>query len=385
MHLGVAVISTERDTGRTGRPFLPPSWDYRLTPRRSGHDSRPVMLFPHLSGVAGAKPLLVLAAALLLDGFFGEFPLLFRLLPHPVALVGRAIAALDRRLNRDTRPERDRFVRGIVTVLLLGLAAIGAGLVVAWFCHVVGYGWALETLIVAVLLAQRSLFDHVASVERALSVRGLAAGRDAVRHIVGRDPANLDEHGVARAAIESLAENFSDGVVAPALWYALLGLPGLFLYKTVNTLDSMIGHRSPKYRAFGWAAARLDDVMNFVPARLAGLALALAGLLLPGMKSTHAVTAMIRDAGKHRSVNAGWPEAAMAGALGLALAGPRRYGGAVVEDAWIGSGRARAMPADIGRALALYVVACLVHGGVIFSLYLALAIGRGATGSLVFS
>jgi adenosylcobinamide-phosphate synthase len=343
------------------------------------------MLFPHLSGVAGARPLLVLAAALLLDAFFGEFPLLFRLLPHPVALVGRAIAALDRRLNRETRPERDRFVRGIVTVLLLGLAAIGAGLVVAWFCHVVGYGWALETLIVAVLLAQRSLFDHVASVERALSVRGLAAGRDAVRHIVGRDPASLDGHGVARAAIESLAENFSDGVVAPALWYALLGLPGLFLYKTVNTLDSMIGHRSQKYRAFGWAAARLDDVMNFIPARLSGLALALAGLLLPGTKSADAVAAMIRDAGKHRSVNAGWPEAAMAGALGLALAGPRRYGGTVVEDAWIGSGRARAMPADIGRALALYVVACLVHGGVIFSLYLALSLARGATGSLVFS
>jgi adenosylcobinamide-phosphate synthase len=343
------------------------------------------MLFPHLSGVADAKPLLVLAAALLIDGVFGEFGSLFRFVPHPVAAIGRVVAELDRRLNRATRPERDRFVRGIVAVLLLGLGAILAGLAVAWFCRIIGYGWVVETLLVAVLLAQRSLFDHVASVERALSVRGLEAGRDAVRHIVGRDPASLDGHGVARAAIESLAENFSDGVAAPAFWYALLGLPGLFLYKTVNTLDSMIGHRSPKYRAFGWAAARLDDVMNFVPARLSGLLLALAGLFLKGARPLEAGRAMLRDAGKHRSVNAGWPEAAMAGALGLALAGPRRYGGAMIEDAWMGAGRARALPADIGRALALYVVACLLHGAVVVALYLALAIGRGGASSLVFS
>jgi len=343
------------------------------------------MLFPHLSGVAGAKPLLVLAAALLVDAVLGDFPLLFRLLPHPVAAVGRAIGALDRRLNRPTRSERDRFVRGIVTVLILGVGAIVAGLLAAAFCRIVAYGWAIETLIVAILLAQRSLFDHVAAVERALSVRGLEAGREAVRHIVGRDPASLDAHGVARGAIESLAENFSDGVVAPALWYALFGLPGLFLYKTVNTLDSMIGHRLEKYRAFGWAAARLDDVMNFVPARLSGAALALASLFIPGARPAEAAASMIRDARKHRSVNAGWPEAAMAGALGLALAGPRRYGGTVVDDAWMGSGRARATSADIGRALALYLAACLVHGGAILCVYLALAIGTGGSGSVVFS
>jgi adenosylcobinamide-phosphate synthase len=343
------------------------------------------MLFPDLSGVAGAKPLLVLAAALLVDGVFGEFPLVFRVFPHPVVLIGRAAATLDRRLNRDSRPERDRFVRGIVTVLVLVGAAAAAGLAVAWFCRVVAFGWAWETLIVAVLIAQKSLFDHVAGVERALAVRGLAAGRDAVRHIVGRDPASLDEHGVARAAIESLAENFSDGVVAPALWYALLGLPGLFACKTVNTLDSMIGYRSPKYRAFGWAAARLDDAMNFVPARLTGLLLAAASLVLRQASPRGALAAMWRDAGKHRSVNAGWPEAAMAGALGLALAGPRRYAGHVVEDAWMGSGRARALPADIARALALFMTACVLHGALFVVLYLALAVARGGPGSLVFT
>jgi adenosylcobinamide-phosphate synthase len=343
------------------------------------------MLFPALSGVLGAKPLLLLAAALLVDGVFGEFALVFRIFPHPVVAIGRAVTALDRRLNRESRPERDRFARGIVTVLALVGGAVAAGLAVAWFCRVVAFGWVWETLIVAVLIAQKSLFDHVASVERALAVRGLAGGREAVRHIVGRDPASLDEHGVARAAIESLAENFSDGVVAPAFWYALLGLPGLFAYKTVNTLDSMIGHRSPKYRAFGWAAARLDDVMNFVPARLTGLLLAAASLVLPQASPREALAAMRRDAGKHRSVNAGWPEAAMAGALGLALAGPRRYAGHVVEDAWMGSGRARALPADIARALALFVIACVLHGALLVVLYLAVAVARGEPAALVFT
>jgi adenosylcobinamide-phosphate synthase len=337
------------------------------------------MLFPDLSGVAGAKPLLVLAAALLIDALFGEFPLVFRFVPHPIVLVGNAVKALDQRLNRENRSERDRFVRGILTVAILALAALAAGVVVAAFCRVVAYGWALETLLVAVLLAQRSLFDHVTSVERALSVRGLAAGRESVRHIVGRDPASLDEHGVARAAIESLAENFGDGVVAPACWYALLGLPGLFLYKTANTLDSMIGHRTPRYRSFGWAAARLDDVLSFVPARFSGLLLAAAGLFLPQASPATALKAMWRDAGKHRSVNAGWPEAAMAGALGLALNGPRRYRGQLVEDAWMGDGRARALPADIARALAVYVVACLLHGLLFAALYLVFALQPAPT------
>jgi len=249
--------------------------------------------------------------------------------------------------------------------------AILAGLAVAALCRWIRFGWALEALIVAVLLAQRSLYDHVAAVTLALETEGLAAGREAVRHIVGRDPKSLDEHGVARAGIESLAENFSDGVVAPVLFYALFGLPGLFAYKTANTMDSMIGHLSPRHRAFGWAAARLDDALNFVPARLAGLLIAAAAL---GARAAPAASLrlMWRDGGKHRSVNAGWPEAAMAGALGLALAGPRRYADRVVDDPWIGEGRARATAADMRRALKVYVVACAIEAGVIAAIYLAL-------------
>ena len=188
----------------------------------------------------------------------------------------------------------------------------------------------------------------------ALAQGGVPAGREAVRHIVGRDPASLDRHGVARAAIESLAENFGDGVVAPVFWYLVLGLPGLFAYKAANTLDSMIGHRTPHYRAFGWAAARFDDLLNLAPARLGGLLLAAAALFARDARPDRALWVMLRDARKHRSPNAGWPEGAMAGALGLALAGPRRYAEGMVSDPWVGDGTARAGVGDIARALRLF-------------------------------
>jgi adenosylcobinamide-phosphate synthase len=344
------------------------------------------MLLPHLFSLTDARTLLVLLAALAIDAWSGDMPALFAWVPHPVVLVGRAVSDLERRLNREKRSEADRKVRGIVAVVLMMLAAILAGLAVAAFCRWVRFGWALEAVVVAVLVAQRSLYDHVVAVMQALETGGLAAGREAVRHIVGRDPKTLDEHGVARAGIESLAENFSDGVVAPALFYALFGLPGIFAYKVANTMDSMIGHLSPRYRAFGWAAARLDDALNFVPARLSGLLVAAAALAVPRAEAWPALRVMWRDAGKHRSVNAGWPEAAMAGALGLALAGPRRYAERVVDDPWLGDGRARAAPADISRALAVYVVACALQAGIVLAVYLALSwSGARVTGPFLYS
>jgi adenosylcobinamide-phosphate synthase len=344
------------------------------------------MILPHLSSLDHARPLLLLLAALALDAWLGDMPALFARVPHPVALVGRVVAELERRLNREKRSESDRRVRGIVTVALMILAAILAGLAAAWICRWVRFGWALESLLVAVLLAQRGLYDHVVAVAEALETDGLAAGREAVRHIVGRDPQSLDEHGVARAGIESLAENFGDGVVAPVLFYALFGLPGIFAYKTANTLDSMIGHLSPRYRAFGWAAARLDDALNFVPARLAGFLIAAAAAAVPAASAPSALRIMWRDAGKHRSVNAGWPEAAMAGALGLALAGPRRYLERVVDDPWLGEGRARANAADMRRALAVYVVACAIEAGLVAAAYLALAWSQaGPSGSFIYA
>jgi adenosylcobinamide-phosphate synthase len=208
----------------------------------------------------------------------------------------------------------------------------------------------------------------VRAVALALDREGIEAGRRAVAHIVGRDPAQLDEHGVARAAIESLAENFGDAVVAPVFWYVLFGMPGLIIYKAANTMDSMIGHLTPQYRAFGMAAARFDDALNFIPARLAGILIVLAAFFAPKASPWGAFKTMIRDAGKHRSVNAGWPEGAMAGALGLALAGPRRYSQHVVNDPWVGDGRARATVLDIRRGLYVYAVACLINALMIATL-----------------
>ena len=213
-------------------------------------------------------------------------------------------------------------------------------------------------LLASTLLAQRSLWLHVHAVADGVQTGGLDGGRAAVARIVGRNPQSLDAAGVARAAIESLAENFSDGVVAPALWCALLGLPGIAAYKAVNTADSMIGHRTARHAAFGWAAARLDDLVNLPASRLAALWIVLAAALLSDTDSLAALRAIWRDAGRHRSPNAGWPEAAMAGALGLRLAGPRVYGTSRVEDAWMGDGRAEATDADVRRALRVYVVAC---------------------------
>jgi len=301
----------------------------------------------------------LLLAALALDALLGSAAL-WRFAPHPVALLGRAIAGLDHALNRTPQIAGASRIHGAIMVALLAGAALAAGAGLSVALRHLPWGSLAEALIVAVLLAQRSLFDHVRAVAAALRTGGLDAGRAAVAHIVGRDPESLDEAGVARAAIESLAENFSDGVVAPAFWYLLLGLPGLFAYKTVNTLDSMIGHRSPRHRHFGWAAARLDDLLNLLPARLSGVLLAAAALVTPGASAGKALRTMRRDAKKHRSPNAGWPEAAAAGALGLRLAGPRRYDGLVVEDAWLGAGREEATPADITAALWLYVAACVV-------------------------
>jgi adenosylcobinamide-phosphate synthase len=320
--------------------------------------------------------LLLLLAGIAIDALFGDMPAAFAHIPHPVVLAGRAISFFDRKLNRASRSERSRRERGIVTVIaLVGLAA-GLGIAVDRLCQGSPIGAAIEALVIGILLAQRGLYEHVAAVAVALERSGLPAGREAVRHIVGRDPMRLDAPGVARAAIESLAENFSDGVVAPVFWYLLLGLPGLLGYKMANTLDSMIGHRTLRYRSFGWAAARFDDGLNLVPARLSGLLLAAAAAFVGEASAGRAFATLLRDARKHHSPNAGWPEAAMAGALGLALAGPRDYAEGRVEDPWLGSGTPLARPADIGRALRLYALACLLLAGVILGAWLASHITR---------
>ena len=312
---------------------------------------------------AGAPPAagFILLLALAVDAGVGEAWGPFKRLPHPVRLLGWLIHSLDHRLNRDERSPSDRFVRGVLVAAFVSALAAGVGWTITALAAALPFGWLVELVLVTALLAQRNLYRHVFAVVRALEQDGLAAGRSAVGHIVGRDVATLDASGVARAAIESCAENLSDGVIAPAFWYLLLGLPGMLAYKAVNTMDSMIGHRTPRHQAFGAAAARLDDLLNLVPARLTALMIALAGLAVPRASAGAALAIAWRDAGKHRSPNAGWPEAAMAGALDLALAGPRHYGTATVDDPWLGAGTAQATPKDIRRALAVFTSACAIN------------------------
>ena len=279
---------------------------------------------------------------------------LLRAIGHPVTWIGHLIAALDRLLNRDTADAYRRRGAGIVAILLL-LGIVGAiAFVVERELLRLPFGLIGGAVVASTLIAQRSLHQHVADVATALEQGGVIAGRTAVAKIVGRDVGALDAAGVARAAIESLAENFSDAVVAPVFWMAIAGLPGAALYKAINTADSMIGHRTPRHEAFGWAAARLDDLVNLPASRLSALLLVAAAMLSKNTSAAAAWRAVLRDASRHRSPNAGYPEAAMAGALGLSLAGPRVYGGVIIDDATMGDGRRDATAADIRRALTLY-------------------------------
>jgi adenosylcobinamide-phosphate synthase len=316
---------------------------------------------------------LILAFALVLDAALGDPGWIWRRVPHPVVLMGRLIGWLDAALNRG---EWERLKRlGGVAALALLIAVTGAvAAALHWALAQHPLGLAAEIMLVAILLAQRSLYDHVRRVHDAFSNGGLQAAREAVSMIVGRDPEALDEAGVCRAAIETTAENFSDGVVAPAVWYLVAGLPGIAVYKAVNTADSMIGHRTSRHAAFGWAAARLDDLLNLIPARLSGLLIVAAAFLIRA-DARGAWIAMRHDARHHRSPNAGWPEAAMAGALGVALAGPRRYAGGPVDDAWMNAGgRADARPEDISAALRLFVAACAVQALIISGIAVALVL-----------
>jgi adenosylcobinamide-phosphate synthase len=311
-----------------------------------------------------AEPVTLLALGL--DAALGWPQSLYRRIGHPVGLFARLIHAADARWNRPEWSFAARRMLGAVTALLLILIVGGP----AWliqsllFAHLDAWGWAAVALLAWPALAQRSLFDHVRAVAVALDEDGLLAARTAVGAIVGRDTGALDESGVARAAIESLAESFCDGVAAPAFWLLLLGLPGVWAYKAINTADSLIGHREQRWRAFGWAAARTDDLLNLVPARLSGVLLCLAG---GGGWRT-----LWRDAGRHASPNAGWPEAAMAGALGLRLAGPIAYDGVMYVKPWIGHGGERATALDIRHALRVCRVGCgllwVIAGGAAWAL-----------------
>jgi adenosylcobinamide-phosphate synthase len=314
--------------------------------------------------------LYVVLVAMVFDALIGDPDLVWRRIPHPVVWIGNIIGALEQALNVASWSPRERKMAGVGVVLWLVIGSMIVGLLIDIVLPAGWWGLAIKGLLASTLIAQRSLYQHVAKVRDAFSRGGLVEARQAVAMIVGRDPDRLDAAGVSRAAIESCAENFSDGIVAPLFWLALLGLPGLIAYKAINTADSMIGHRSERYEAFGWAAARLDDLVNLIPARLSGVLIALVAPLVQGSIGT-AFSVMLRDASKHRSPNAGWPESAIAGALGIALAGPRVYAEGAVNDPYLNAeARKDAGADDIGQALKLFVAACVLQAVI----YAALAL-----------
>ncbi|SOC94818.1 adenosylcobinamide-phosphate synthase [Rhizobium sp. AN5] len=296
--------------------------------------------------------------SLLIERLTGYPDWLFKRIGHPVTWIGSLIALLDKKWNRESASFSQRKAAGVTALsVFLALAVL-----VAWLVQSVLLLLPLGLLLVAVLgaslPAQKSLEQHVEAVAIALEREGVDGGRKAVSMIVGRDPQALDEAAICRAAIESLAENFSDGIVAPSLWLGILGLPGGAGYKAINTADSMIGHRSPRHEAFGWASARLDDLVNLPASRLSGGLFVVAAFFVKGASPKGAIAAIRRDARHHRSPNAGWPEAALAGALGFALAGPRSYGGQMIEARFMGEGgRATLVAGDIRTALRLARIA----------------------------
>lgn len=305
--------------------------------------------------------------ALLIERFAGYPPPLFKLIGHPVTWMGALINWFEARLNTGA----NRRLKGVVMLILLLLTGLAISLLILAVTRRIPFGWVLEAILASSLIAQKELGRAVKAVADRLAV-SLEYGRTAVSHIVGRDPHVLDEAGVARAAIESLAESTSDGIVAPLFWLLIGGLPGIVLYKAASTADSMVGHKNERYAEFGWASARFDDLVNWIPARLTAMLIAGAAFLTPRTDPEHAWSTALRDAGKHASPNAGWPEAAFAGALGLQLGGPRAYDGEIHDLPAFGDGRSELKSGDILSALVLYWAAMNLLLGLVIAIGLLL-------------
>jgi len=302
----------------------------------------------------------ILLVALAVDAVIGDPPAFYQIVPHPAVIMGRLVGLMDDTLNRPALAHWLRRLLGLFAIIALSIFWGAVAVYLTRWLDGVPYGWVVLGVVMSTLLAQKSLYQHVGDVASALEADGLEAGRAAVGKIVGRQTDSLDGAGVSRASLETLAENFSDGVVAPVFWALLFGLPGLLIYKSLNTADSMIGHLNQKHGDFGWAAAKLDDFANLIPSRLAGLLIVLAALVHRPGGAADSFKTLWRDGRKHRSPNAGVPEAAMAGALDVQLSGPRIYDGHAVDEPWLGEGREDATPADIRAGLRVYVNACLL-------------------------
>ena len=321
----------------------------------------------------GDNSLAIVLIALLGEAVLAGIPGLRQLFRAPAAMVRLAAEWFDRRLNRERRSAANRKFRGaIVVVVIAGLAA-ALGALIGHIAATVTDGWVIETIALALMIAGRGAFDLANRVRRALRRQSLSTARAALAREAPYDTTALDEHAVARGAIEGCARRLCDGIVAPVFWYLLLGLPGIFAYRAINATARTIGHPSPGLAAFGMTAARLDQAVNYLPVPFCGVILSLAALFVPNANPLRGLAVMVRDSRIHVSPASGWTEGAMAGALGLALAGPRHYGDALVSGPWIGDGRARATAGDIGSASYLYVVAFAIVAALVAVLALTLS------------
>ncbi len=309
--------------------------------------------------------------ALIAEPLLGYPALLQRRIGHPVQWMGALIDLFDRHMNDEAAAAKIRRRAGIIMLAALCTITALLTLAISLLLHRLPFGWVAEALLASVFLAHRQLGQAVRAVADGLEA-SLLRGREAVSHIVGRDTKALEEEEVARAAIETLAENASDGVIAPLFWLLIFGLPGIAVYKAINTADSMVGHLNARYADFGWASAKTDDVVNWVPARLTAILFCLAAIITPGASARAALKAVLHDAGKHKSPNAGWPEAAMAGALHFGLGGPRAYGGEVLNLPSMGTGRRHLGPNDIRKSITLYAVALMITFIIVVVLYFSI-------------
>ena len=322
-----------------------------------------------ISGRAAFDPLILLLLALIVDAFTGGIVNSARLPRHPVNLLRAAVLWCDRKLNRPHRGEMDRAMRGLVaTLILLGLAA-AFGWLIAWASQSMPLMWIVEAVLVLLLIDQRSVHRRVRRVGAALHADSLDAARLDLEPLAPGTAGRMDAHAVARTGIESCARALAAGVVAPAFWYVLFGFPGLMVFKLLSVMDENVGHRTAQHRAFGFTAARTNDILLFIPARIAGFLVVLASLFVPTTYPKSSLATMLRDARKYRSTNLGWPVGAMAGALGLSLAGPRATGNGMgngetgnSNEPWLGAGSARATVLDVRRALYIFAIACLING-----------------------
>lgn len=294
--------------------------------------------------------------AMALERLFGYPAIIQNRFGHPVEAMGALIGWCDQHWNKDGDKPTRRRQAGVAMLLFVCATTALITLTLTALLYQLPFGWVLEAVLASTFLAHRQLGAAVMAVATGLD-NSLAAGREAVSHIVGRDTTELDEAEVSRAAIETLAENASDGVIAPLFWLVIFGLPGIAIYKVINTADSMVGHLNEQYRDFGWASAKIDDVVNWIPARLTALLFALTAALMPGASFMRAWQTFWRDGPKHNSPNAGWPEAAMAGALSFGLGGPRNYAGKLVDLPTMGTGNRDLGPKDIRLAKTLFSAA----------------------------